>query len=271
MRARARFVFSPRRAKNAAYCLRCGQEFFGGKKFRVEFGLVGHGAQTAADVGFKSAFAVFDARDHAHVVHAGQTACFLGASGKGDLEFAAKVLAVGVPEKELGEGMRIRRDHRMFRCDTRPKARQAVTLRMELPHASRGGNAHGGEAAHEVGGVFDVYVVDLNILARGDVQYAVRIFFGYVGQYLHLIGGQAAIRDFDALHTRRIPDRVWPLEKVAAGVLEWFGYLAVKALSIVVALAVNTAAKAGFGKDAVVNLSLFFLFDLRFKCIDFST
>ena len=231
---------------------------------------MGYGAQAAADVGFKSAFAVFDARDHAHVVHAGQSACFLGASGKGDFEFATKVLAVGVPEEELGEGVRIRRDIECFGM-THARKRTGRDIADGVSAGFAGGNAHGGEAAHEVGCVFDVYVVDLNILARGDVQYAVRIFFGYVGQYLHLVGGKTAIRDFDALHTRRIPDRVWPFEKVAAGVLEWFGYLAVKALPIVVALAVNTAAKAGFGKDAVVDLSLFFLFDLRFKCIDFST
>jgi hypothetical protein len=85
-----------------------------------------------------------------------------------------------------------------------------------------------------------------------------------------MIGYEAAKRNFDALHTRRIPNGVGAFEEVAAGILERFGDLTVKALTIVVSLTVNTTTEAGFGKDAVVDLALFSLLDLGFKGVNFS-
>ena len=53
--------------------------------------------------------------------------------------------------------------------------------------------------------------MDLEVLARGDVQDFLGVFFGHVGQHFHLFGRQPTEGDFDPHHARGVPDCVWPL------------------------------------------------------------
>ena len=53
--------------------------------------------------------------------------------------------------------------------------------------------------------------MDLEVLARGDVQDFLGVLFGHVGQHFHLFGRQSAEWDFDPHHAGGVPDRIRPL------------------------------------------------------------
>ena len=78
------------------------------------------------------------------------------------------------------------------------------------------GDADGGEAPHQRRRVVDVDEVELEVLARGDVDDAVGVLLGEVGQDLELPGVDAAERDLDPLHAGRVPQRGRPLGEAAA-------------------------------------------------------
>ena len=80
------------------------------------------------------------------------------------------------------------------------------------------GDAGGGQAAHDAGRIFDVDVVKLEVLPRGDVGDAVGVFLGQFGQRFELRGVQAADGNLDALHARRVPHGHGPLGQVAGGI-----------------------------------------------------
>ena len=96
-----------------------------------------------------------------------------------------------------------------------PASGQAVTLRTTLPHASRVVIPDGGEPAHEGRRVVDVHVVKLDILARRDVRHAVGIFLGKIRQSFQLLRRDAAERNLDAHHARRIPKSFRPFDHLA--------------------------------------------------------
>jgi hypothetical protein len=113
-----------------------------------------------------------------------------------------------------------------------------------------------------------VDVVELNILAGGDMGDIVGVLFGEVGESFELSGVEAAEGDLDALHAGRIPHGVGAFG-VRRGVGEGAGGGAVVALAVVITLAVSAAAEAGFSKDAVLNLALFFEGDLAVEDVEF--
>jgi hypothetical protein len=49
--------------------------------------------------------------------------------------------------------------------------------------------------------------MQLNVLARGDVQNVIRVLLGDFAQHIQLLRGQLAVWDLDALHARRVPHR----------------------------------------------------------------
>jgi len=138
-----------------------------------------------------------------------------------------------------------------------------VTLRTTLPHASRVGDAGGGQAAHHGGRVLDVHEVQLEILAGRDVRDAIRIFLRDVGQRLELLRIQAAERDLDALHAGRVPHGIGALGQRSRGVGQLLGFAAVPALAVVVALAVDAAPQAGLREHLLFDLALLAQLDLR--------
>jgi hypothetical protein len=79
---------------------------------------------------------------------------------------------------------------------------------MELPHAFTRSESDRGKTTHDRRGVVDVDKVILEVLTRRDVQYAIGILLGEVGQHIHLVGIHAAERDLDALHPGSIPQRL---------------------------------------------------------------
>ena len=131
------------------------------------------------------------------------------------------------------------------------------------------GDVHCGQTPHEVGGIVDVNEVELEILPRGDVADGIGVLFRQVGQRLHLLGVEATEGNLDALHAGRVPHRLRPLGEALAGITQRPRFDAVMALPVVVALAVDAAPQARFGKNLVVNLVLTLQRQLRLENGDF--
>ncbi len=88
--------------------------------------------------------------------------------------------------------------------------------------------------------------MQLKILARGHVRYAVGIFLGQLRHGLKLRGIQATRRNLDALHPGRVPERVGTLGQIGRGKVQALDFLAVAALAIVIALSVVCPASFSF-------------------------
>ncbi len=132
-----------------------------------------------------------------------------------------------------------------------------------------GGDAHRGQAAHDVGCVFHVDEMKLDVLAGGDVGDPVRVFLGQVGDRFHLFRSHAPPGELDALHAGGVPMGVWALPDPGVGIIQ-FAYLeAVVALDVVVALAVGPPPQAGLGEDPGLHLALLVEGDLGFVIVDF--
>ena len=109
--------------------------------------------------------------------------------------------------------------------------------------------------------------VELDVLAGGDVQDAVRVFLGALGEHVELLRCDAAVRDLDAQHARRVEDGVGAFREVRR-VLEALLCLAVVPQAVVVALPVGAAPKPGLSEDPFLHPALLAKFDLGFEDID---
>src|SRR5262249_35603536 len=101
-------------------------------------------------------------------------------------------------------------------------------------------DAYGRESTHYIGCILDVDVVQLHVLARGDVANSVGVFLSHVGEGVHLIRVQAAEGDLDALHARRIPDSFNALRGLGGKRQLALGD-AIVSLPVVITLAIGTA------------------------------
>ena len=118
-------------------------------------------------------------------MHVRQAAGVVGAARERDLELAAEVLRVLVAEQEVGESARVGRDvEGLVGADAGERAGRDVAHGVAARLAR--GDADGGEATHQRRRVFDVDEVELEVLARGDVEDRVRVLLGEVGQHLEL-------------------------------------------------------------------------------------
>src|SRR5689334_3735140 len=117
--------------------------------------------------------------------------------------------------------------------------------------------------------VFDVDEMELHVLPRRDVQYAVRVLLGAVGEHLELLSGQPTERNLDALHAGRVPLCLRAFQQPAMGVRDFLCLRAVVTLAIVVALAVDTTPQAELGEDFLLELALFTQLDLALESVDF--
>ncbi len=149
-----------------------------------------------------------------------------------------------------------------------PAKGQAVTFRTELPQASRVVIPTAASRRNKLGRVFNMNVMELNILAGGDVQDGVGVFLGHVGQHFHLPRVQAAEGNFNALHSRSVPERFRALGKRVVREIQVLGGDAVVAPAIVVALTVRAAAQPRFGEDLVLDLPLLLQGNLCFEGIN---
>ena len=271
-RAAAILLFAQAR-ENAGDRLRQRQQFFRRNKRVEQLRLIRDGAEPAADGHFKAALllSVFDLRDgdHAHVVHARESAGMLRAAAEGRLEFPSEILGVRMAHQEFGQGAGVGRDVELFiRADARVGASRHVAHGISAGLAR--GDVRGGQAAHHAGRILDVDVVKLEILPRGHVRDAVGILLGQVRQRLELPRVQSSRGNLDALHPGSIPHRIRALGQISGGIFKPLNGFAVVPLSVVITLAVDSSAKARFGKEALVNLALLSQGDFRLEDIYFT-
>ena len=194
--------------------LRQRQQFIRGDKRVVQFRLVRNGAQPSAHVGFKPALfnAILDAchGDQSDVMHTRKTASVLRATAESRLEFPAEILTIGMPQQKFGHRAGVGSDiERFVRADARVRAGRDVAHRIAAGLSC--GDSRCGQAAHHSGRIFDVHVVQLKILASGDVGDTVGILLRQFRQCFQLRGVEPAARNFDALHARSVPHGVRPL------------------------------------------------------------
>ncbi len=193
----------------------------------------------------------------------------LGASAKGMLEFPAKVLAIGMPEQKLGKRPGVRRDVKNF-----VGANPSVRTRRDVAHrVSAGlsrGDSRGRQAAHHAGCVLDVHVVQLEVLPRGHVYDAVRVFLGELRKGFQLLRIHSAGGNLDALHPGRVPHGVGAFSQSRGGVGNLLNGLAVVSLAVIVPLAVDSAAKARLREHALLEFALLAQGDFRLEDIDFA-
>ena len=199
-------------------------------------------------------------------MHVDEAAGLVTAAGEGDLELAAEVLAVGVTEQESGQGLGVGRDvEGLGAADARQRACGHISDRVAAGLSC--GDVDGCEPAHEVDGILDMNVMQLHILARGDVADRIRVLFPQIGEDVQLTGGQASEGDLDALHPGRMPHRVRPL-RALLGEYQLLGAGAVEPLPIVVALSVRPAAQTSLREDDFVQLVLFAQVNLGLENVD---
>ena len=89
-----------------------------------------------------------------------------------------------------------------------------------------------------------------------------------VGQHLQLGGVQAAERNLDALHARRIPQRVRTLGVRRTDNCSVRVVCAVGPLAVVIPLAVGAAPQPRLGENPVFDLALLLERDLVFEDVD---
>ena len=206
-------------------------------------------------------------RQQAQVVHHDQTAGVSRASREGHFEFAPEILDIIVAEQELSHGIGVGADIKDFVV---ADAGQGASgdIAHGIAAGFLGGDADGCQAPHQVRSVVDVHVMQLDILPRGDMQDAIGVFVRQLGQDLELIRRETAIGDLDALHARRVPERVGTLDQIARGITQLARLDAVVALAIVIALPVSALAQALLGEDFFVQLALLAQFNLRFVGVE---
>ncbi len=172
----------------------------------------------------------------------------------------------GWPIEKLGGSLGVRRRvEGFFMADARQRARRHVAH--DVAASFLGRDADGGEPAHQRRGVVDVHIVKLKILARRHMGDAVGVLFGKIGQGLELLRRHAAEGNLDAHHARRIPERIRSFDHIG-GEFELLHALAVMALAVVVALAVDAAAQSGFGENFLIDLALLAQLHLLLEDID---
>ena len=136
--------------------------------------------------------------DDAHVVEHG-LAAIGGAAREVDLEFAGQALGVGMAQEVQrgGPGPGGDVQHLMG-----AGAGQMAALHVADGVAAGlpGGEPHRGQDAHHVGNVVDLHIVELNVLAGGDVTPASGVGAGDVGQGLEVLGMGDARGDLDPHH-----------------------------------------------------------------------
>jgi hypothetical protein len=266
----ALFLFAQARI-DAAGGLGQGQHFLFGDEVAEKLGVVGHGAEAAAHHVFEAALdgAVGLGPGHggeAEVMDVGEAAGVVLAAGKGDLEFAAEVLDVRMAEQVLEHGVGVAGDvERLFAAYACDGAGGHVADRIAAGFA--GGDVHGRQAAEHGRAVLDVDVVELDVLARGDMQDAVGIFLGQFRHHIELVCGHAAPRQLDALHAGRVPLGFGALVQIR-GEGNGAALVAVMAMAVIVTLAVRAHAQTGLREHPILDLALLLEHDIGFEVVD---
>jgi hypothetical protein len=172
-----------------------------------------------------------------------------------------------VPEQKEGDGVGVRRDvERLVAAHADERASRHVADGITAGFARR--DADRREPAHEIGRIVDVNEVELNILARRDVEDRIRILFSELRHHFQLLGAELAERDLDPLHAGRVPQGARPFGELGSRKRERPLFDAVVPLAVVVALAVHAPAKACFGKELLLDPPLLSEVDLSLENVD---
>ena len=265
-------LFLAQAAKNAADGLHQWQQLVFAAEFFQQAGLIRHGAQatTNVDVEALDHFAAdcFGTTNHADVVHHRQAAGLAGAAREGDFHFTAKVLRVLMTEQELRTARRRTVCQSLGFAHASPA--QPVMLRTELPQASRVVMPTAAKRRIRSGVSVEVDEVQLDVLARGYVQDAVRVLLGQFSHAFHLGRVQTTVGNLDANHARGVKSRHRTFGQVTAWVVQLTRFKAVVTLAVVVALAIRAAPQAGFSEYFFIHFALT-QFDLFLKQVNFIT
>ena len=234
-----------------------------------QLGIVGHGAQTAADhhleAAARDAVALPGLGDEAQIMNIGQAAAAGLAAGEGDLELSAHVLGVGVAQQVIGHGLGVGRGiEGLAAAHAGERAGGDVAHRIAAGLA--GGDADGGQPPHEVGRIVDVDVVQLHVLARGDVADGVRVLLGHIGE----TSIWSAFRPPNGILMRCMPGASHTVSTpLVAGVGKQAALAqAIVPLAVVITLAIGAAAQPGLGEQLVLDLALLLELDLAFEHVD---
>ena len=252
--------------KDPGHGLHLGQQFALRRELREHLRLVRHRAEPAAHHHLEAALSIPQPRHKSRVVHLHQPAGGIFAARKSGLELAPEVLHIRVAEQKVHERRGVGRNIECLAA-AHPRQRAGGDIAHRIAAGFAGGNAHRRQPPHQVRRVFNVDEVKLEILPRGHMQNLVRILLGQIGQGFQLLGRKPAEGDFDALHARRIPDRVRPLGGALRKVQAAHGN-AVVAPPVVVALPIHAAPQPGFGKRLLVQLARAAQFQLRFEVVN---
>src|SRR5438552_2111051 len=116
-------------------------------------------------------------------------------------------------QQELRARFRVRCDIENFApAHTCNRACRDVTNRIAARFSRR--DAHRPQPPHHVWRVLNMDVVKLKVLARRDMEHAVGIFFRNFRKRIQLIRRHTSERNLDALHSRRVPERLRPLGRI---------------------------------------------------------
>ena len=179
-----------------------GQEILaGGEVFQGQGGM-GGGPQAAGhehpESGLDPAVHLPGGGDDAHIVEHGLAAVG-GAAREVDLELAGEALGVGVAQEVQGGGPGPGGDVQHL---VGAGAGQVAALHIAHGVAAglSGGEPHRGQNPHHVGNVVDLHIVELDVLAGGDVTPASGVVAGDVGHGLEVFGMGDAGGDLDPHH-----------------------------------------------------------------------
>ncbi len=265
MRARAALLLAEAR-EDAGHGLREREELLLGAELVEDLRLDRHGAEPTADHDVEAALPVAHLRDRAEVVERDEPARVLVTARERDLELAAEVERVGVPEQEGLHRLRVRRDvEALVVADARVLTGRHVADGVAARLARR--DADRREPAEEIRRVLDVDEVQLDVLARRDVEDRVRVLLGELRDHVELRRRELPVRDLDPAHAGRVPEGVGTLRERAL-VRELLLSRAVVAEAVVVALAVGAAPQAGLGEHLVVDLARLLQLHLAFEDVD---
>ena len=126
----------------------------------------------------------------------------IGAGGDGDFKFAREIVEIGIAGELLIDRESDGRDVGDFAgIETRERA--AGDVAGDIAAGAGGAEAYGVELIEDVGERFDADPVELEVLADGDVGYAIAVVIGEIGDGVKLTAGEKTVGDADADHEER--------------------------------------------------------------------
>ena len=123
----------------------------------------------------------------------------VGAGGDGNFEFAGKIVELGIAAEFLVDGLDDGIHIDEF-VGVNAGERAAGDVAGYIAASASGGESDGIECIENFGDGFDAEPVELNVLADGEIGYAVAVLGGKIGDGAELVAGEESVGDADAHH-----------------------------------------------------------------------